>query len=145
MLIATAAIATPYNPESLKLRITIDDSVMPRLSTQKQAPIIQDDDDLPEDFCEGQPNGNYNHPYHCTKFVTCTNGYTSVRDCPVCNPGDLRCSDGRTQFDGPSDACLLPEAARCNGPAVTKLFEKSSWKRFEWWNEYSKLHFKKDR
>jgi len=81
------------------------------------API---DDSKDVDFidyynCKGITNGNYYHPWDCTKFITCSNGYASERDCAACNPGDSRCPDGRTHFDEPSDACLWPDVARCTG------------------------------
>lgn len=73
--------------------------------------------------CSGKPNGNYYHPDDCTKFITCSNGYASERNCAACNPGDPRCPEGRTNFDEPSDACLWPDVARC----VSGSSEQSSF------------------
>jgi len=73
-----------------------------------------------EDFidwydCKDKANGNYYHPWDCTKFITCSNGYASSRDCAACNPGDPRCPEGKTNFDEPANQCLWPDVARCTG------------------------------
>jgi Chitin binding Peritrophin-A domain len=61
------------------------------------------DDDEFDGFCDDRANGNYYHPRDCTKFITCSNGYATVRNCAACNLGDERCPDGRTHFDDPAE------------------------------------------
>jgi hypothetical protein len=82
-------------------------------SQEPLVPHLQDLDFIEYYNCTDRANGNYYHPCDCTKFITCSNGYATERDCAACNPGDKRCPDGRTNFDEPSDACLWPDVARC--------------------------------
>jgi len=65
--------------------------------------------------CKGLANGNYQHPWECTKFISCSNGYAYEMSCADCNPGDPRCPDGKTNFNEAADACLWPDEAQCTG------------------------------
>ena len=55
--------------------------------------------------CSGKKDGNYQIPSDPTKFISCSGGIASVRDCAPCNtPG--RCINGRTVYTPDVDACL---------------------------------------
>ena len=53
-------------------------------------------------MCENKPNGDYQHPSKCSKFVKCSNGMESVMECP----GDL-------VFNPTTDQCDYKENTMC--------------------------------
>ncbi|XP_060628428.2 acidic mammalian chitinase-like [Anolis sagrei] len=52
---------------------------------------------LPDNFCEGQADGNYVYPPDPNKYYSCSNGYTYIMSCP---PGLV--------YDVESDSCIYP-------------------------------------
>ncbi|MCV3212868.1 chitin binding domain-containing protein [Plectonema radiosum NIES-515] len=74
--------------------------------------------------CKGQPNGNYNHPYDCDKFITCSNGYAYEMDCADCNisEGSEHCPDGKLHYYKPLDRCEWANIAQCKPTEPTSFF-----------------------
>ncbi|MFD3532618.1 chitin binding peritrophin-A domain-containing protein [Streptomyces sp. NPDC058664] len=70
---------------------------------------------LVEDYdCTGKPDGNYIHPYDCTKFMGCVAGqYAYERNCADFHPNPDNCPTGRLHYDAASDACLWSYEAGC--------------------------------
>jgi len=74
--------------------------------------------------CAGKVDGNYVHPYDCTKFISCVNQALAYeRNCASCNPltHPEDCPTGRTHYHQPADAWLWAREAGCvtDGPATT--------------------------
>uniref|UniRef100_A0ABM5G6A4 chitinase n=1 Tax=Pogona vitticeps TaxID=103695 RepID=A0ABM5G6A4_9SAUR len=67
------------------------------LPTETPGPVTTPPPTTPlstEDFCKDKPNGNYEYPPDPHKFISCSNGYTYIMDCPaglVYNPALDRC------------------------------------------------------
>lgn len=98
VLLAAFTVASP-NPY-IKIEVTIDDATTANDAT----PISPNDQDFIDWYnCKGVTNGNYYHPCDCHKFITCSNGYASERNCAACMPDPVKCPDGRTSFDEPSE------------------------------------------
>jgi hypothetical protein len=64
--------------------------------------------------CSGKADGNYVHPWECTRFISCSGGIASERDCANCDIDPVRCPDGRTVYDPKVDACLWADETTCN-------------------------------
>jgi len=62
--------------------------------------------------CSGKGDGNYLHPTDCTRFISCSGGIASQRDCANCDtPG--RCRDGRTVYNATKDECDWADVTEC--------------------------------
>jgi hypothetical protein len=80
--------------------------------TDAKAASIQEEHPIGWYDCSGKRDGNYVHPTDCTRFISCSGGVASQRDCANCNqPG--RCIDGRTVYNATVDACLFADETRC--------------------------------
>jgi len=64
--------------------------------------------------CSRKPDGNYEHPYDCTRFISCSGGIASERDCANCNIDPVRCPAGRTVYNVSVDACLWADETTCS-------------------------------
>jgi len=62
--------------------------------------------------CKGQRDGNYLHPTDCTRFISCSGGIASQRDCGPCNIPS-RCRDGRLVYNVTVDQCLWTDETEC--------------------------------
>jgi hypothetical protein len=74
--------------------------------------------------CSGKADGNYPHPTHCTRFMSCvaqTHAYE--RQCATCHVHPTNCPEGQTHYDHPADACLWADETDCsaegNPPTTT--------------------------
>jgi Chitin binding Peritrophin-A domain len=64
--------------------------------------------------CSGKPNGNYLHPFDCTRFIMCTEGRAADMACPDCDVSDERCAGSKYLFyDAELDRCEWPANTRC--------------------------------
>ncbi|ODM90512.1 hypothetical protein Ocin01_16168 [Orchesella cincta] len=66
--------------------------------------VIQEEHPINWYDCSGEADGNYVHPYDCTRFISCSGGIASQRDCANCDIDPVRCPDGRlvaTSTEGP--------------------------------------------
>jgi len=78
--------------------------------------------------CSGKADGNYPHPSDCTRFISCSGGIASQRDCANCNPvtHPNGCVDGRTVYNATVGDCLWAYETECvigettDGPSTTE-------------------------
>ncbi|MHC5676346.1 carbohydrate-binding module family 14 protein [Nostoc sp.] len=64
--------------------------------------------------CTGKKDGNYTHPFDCTRFISCIAGaYAYERDCPVCPSDPTNCPKGRLHYQASTDSCELDSVAGC--------------------------------
>ncbi|CAL8091910.1 unnamed protein product [Orchesella dallaii] len=70
--------------------------------------------------CAGKPDGNYEHPWDCTRFISCSGGIASQRDCANCDIDPVRCPEGRTVYDPSVDACLWADQTTCSSSNSTQ-------------------------
>ena len=68
---------------------------------------------MPEYDCTRKEDGNYQHPYYCTKFVSCSGGVASERECATCNVDPERCPDGQTIYNVTLDTCTWATETEC--------------------------------
>ena len=54
-------------------------------------------------YCTNRPNGDYNWPWNCHKFVTCSNHYFYL----------FNCSTPELVYDPSSDTCKHPAEVTC--------------------------------
>ena len=70
--------------------------------------------------CSGKADGNYPHPYECTKFMSCVaQEYAYERNCAVCAYDPVRCPNGRTHYDPASDVLPLGKRGRLRHRQLT--------------------------
>ncbi|CAL8134208.1 unnamed protein product [Orchesella dallaii] len=83
--------------------------------------VIQEEHDIQWYNCAGKPEGNYEHPSDCTRFISCSGEIASQRDCANCNVDPVRCPEGRTVYNASVDACLWADVTTCQvSPAPNK-------------------------
>jgi hypothetical protein len=70
--------------------------------------------------CSGKEDGNYVHPTDCTRFISCSGGIASQRDCANCNVDPVRCPEGRTVYNATVDACLWADETTCGSSGITE-------------------------
>ncbi|MFG1795827.1 carbohydrate-binding module family 14 protein [Nocardia sp. NPDC049149] len=64
--------------------------------------------------CTGKPDGNYIHPFDCTKFITCEGQVRAYEMyCADCHVNPDNCPHGRLHYDHGQDACLWSYEAGC--------------------------------
>jgi len=64
--------------------------------------------------CAGKADGNYVHPFDCTKFMSCVaQQYAYERLCADCHVNPDNCPTGRLHYHHPDDACLWSYEAGC--------------------------------
>jgi len=80
--------------------------------------VVLDEHNIPWYNCAGKPDGNYEHPSDCTRFISCSGGIASQRDCANCNIDPVRCPAGRTVYNVSVDACLWADETTCGGTPV---------------------------
>ena len=65
--------------------------------------------------CSGKPNGNYQHPHDCTRFITCVDGIAWEHDCGSCENRPDNCTpEGRLVYSLEHDACMWPDEVECH-------------------------------
>ena len=64
--------------------------------------------------CTNKPDGNYQHPADMTRFISCSGGIASERDCATCLVAPVRCPAGRTVYATDVDACLWADEVKIN-------------------------------
>jgi len=70
--------------------------------------------------CSKKEDGNYPHPFECTKFMSCVaRSHAYERNCATCHEHPTTCPDGRTHYNHPADACLWADEAGCT-PGTTE-------------------------
>lgn len=65
--------------------------------------------------CSQQKDGNYVHPSDCTRFISCSGGVASQRDCANCHVDPVHCPEGRLVYNSTVDRCLSADQTRCEG------------------------------
>lgn len=98
-LLAALTNATPK--PRVEIAITIEEPGDVKHLSPSFAPQTRLDDDFYD--CSDKPDGNYYHPADCTRFVSCSGGIASERDCANCNVDPERCPLGRTVYDEESE------------------------------------------
>ncbi len=64
--------------------------------------------------CTGKQDGNYTHPFDCTRFISCVGGADAYeRDCPICLIDSTNCPKGRLHYQASTDSCQLDSVAGC--------------------------------
>jgi len=64
--------------------------------------------------CSGKPDGNYVHPFDCTRFMVCHNGHASDMACADCDPANPDCEGSRfTIYKQSVDQCDWPKVTEC--------------------------------
>ncbi|ODM94422.1 hypothetical protein Ocin01_12259 [Orchesella cincta] len=56
--------------------------------------------------CSGKPDD-------CTRFISCSGGIASQRDCATCTVDPVRCPEGRTVYNATVDECLWADETEC--------------------------------
>ncbi len=103
LLAALATNAYPAPHVDISVSISIDEKHnpervkdhMPSYAKERDQHALNDDYEIDYD-CSDKPDGNYPHPYDCTRFISCSGGVASARDCASCNVDPVRCPEGRT-------------------------------------------------
>lgn len=49
--------------------------------------------------CSDKDDGNYADPGNCTRFISCSDGIASFRDCPMCQLAPVTCPSGSTVYN----------------------------------------------
>ncbi|CAL8091916.1 unnamed protein product [Orchesella dallaii] len=75
--------------------------------------VVQEEHPIGWYNCAGKPDGNYEHPSDCTRFISCSGGIASQRDCADCHIDAVRCPEGRTVYNASVDACLWADETTC--------------------------------
>lgn len=118
-----------YIPFALALSVVIFASVVSgavrKTKNTGKVPDLEDDLDkalVPWYSCAGKLDGNYIHPWDCTKFMSCVaeiNAYE--RNCAACHVNPDNCPTGRLHYHHPDDACLWSHEAGCVVGSVTTV------------------------
>ncbi|ODM88473.1 Chondroitin proteoglycan-2 [Orchesella cincta] len=80
----------------------------------KAGVVIQEEHPIDWYDCSGEADGNYVHPYDCTRFISCSGGIASQRDCANCDIDPVRCPDGRLVYDPSVDRCEWADTTTCS-------------------------------
>ncbi|XP_021967332.1 uncharacterized protein LOC110862441 [Folsomia candida] len=101
VLVALAAIASAKSEEN------------PGRSAPRSRPNY---DDVTYYNCAGKPDGNYLHPFDCTRFITCHNGRTADMACGDCDMNNVNgCQGSKYLVYLPAkDWCEWPKDADCH-------------------------------
>lgn len=86
-------------------------------------------------FCLDKQDGNYPLPWDCTRFISCSGGIASERDCASCNVDPIRCPEGRTVYNFDVDKCLWADETECKiTDSLSNSFFYNSSKNAGTWN-----------
>jgi hypothetical protein len=66
--------------------------------------------------CSGKQPGNYEHPYDCTRFITCDAGLVAIEfDCGECSNRPEACTpQNRLVYNVTVDMCLWADETECH-------------------------------
>lgn len=108
---STNGTTTAINSSSSTSQTTIKTSSEPGTqspsSTTSQPPVYN---------CSGLPDGNYQHPTNCSKFISCVAGeYAYEMDCPA-----------GLHYDPSTDQCDYPEVAGCDPKYASSTTQATS-------------------
>ena len=77
---------------------------------------LYDQDPVLDFNCKGVRDGNYQHPFNCNKYMSCSGGIASEKDCPLCEVNPVQCPDGMLIYNVTRDRCLPADETECVAP-----------------------------
>jgi len=98
----------------------IDDGAQKLPSVEEEGhykiPPVDEEHDREVDWynCAGKSDGNYIHPFDCTKFMSCVaQKHAYERNCAACHTHPDNCPTGKLHYHHPGDACEWAHIAGC--------------------------------